>query len=537
MATLPTLAAGDVDTTNSDHEGETSATAPLQEIGSASDTSYIFEGNNQSFTSTAYLALEDLPADFDTMDTLSVQYRRWADTVSKNKTLDSVSIQIFQSDRSTALTNASTETFSGGLSDTTPTNSSVLTMSGVNTTAHKSVWDAAVVAISFTVSRSMGGNQDEYRISAFELTGTYTQRTPTAPTSRTLSAAAAGNQKVNLSWNAEDPETGAYPLPTYTIQKSTDGTNFTNHATGVTSQDSYQVTGLTNGQLYYLKITGTNASGSAVSNTVTITPAAFTLENTLEGGTDEAVINANASQSGPDAFDYFVNDTAVVYDTARASHGTVSMRSDHQSTASGVSQAGWDVSSIPLKTLFVRFYIYFPAPPSGQFKSVFTITRASGAAVVGRLSVNSTGQVTLWLKTGSSGVLGGWSTASSDPLTPNQWTRIEAMFNIKVDASTPASEVRIYDSPNSTTPTDTRTGGTIYELDDMDKAGFGIDATGPYGPLWIDSVKISDEDWIGPVSTASTSFQGKLGDLTVSKLYLGDLEVTGGYLGDIDLWA
>ena len=42
---------------------------------------------------------------------------------------------------------------------------------------------------------------------------------------------------------------------------------------------------------------------------------------------------------------------------------------------------------------------------------------------------------------------------------------------------------------------------------------------------------------VNPSSTASTSFQGKLGDLTVSKLYLGDLEVTGGYLGDIDLWA
>lgn len=37
--------------------------------------------------------------------------------------------------------------------------------------------------------------------------------------------------------------------------------------------------------------------------------------------------------------------------------------------------------------------------------------------------------------------------------------------------------------------------------------------------------------------TGSTSFQGKLGDLTVSKMYLGDTEVTGGYLGDIDLWA
>lgn len=536
MATLPTLGAGDVDTTNSDHEGQTSATAPLQEIGSANDTSYIFEGNNQSFTSTAYLALEDVPADFGTMDTLSVQYRRWADQVTNNKTLDSITVQIFQSDLSTALTNAQTTNLIGGLSDTTPTNSGTFSMSGLDTTAPKSVWDGAVVAISFSVTRSMGGNQDEYRISAFELTGTYTQRTASAPTSRTLSAAAAGSQKVNLSWNAEDIDTGAYPLPTYTIQKSTDGTNFTNHATGVTSQDSYQVTGLTNNQLYYLKITGTNASGSAVSNTVTITPAAFVRENTLEGGTDEAAISTNASQSGPDAFDYFVNDTAVVYDTARASHGTVSMRSERLTNQIGASQAGWDVSSLPLKTLFVRFYLYFPAPATGEFHVIFKIERPDGAALA-YLMINSTGTVSIFTKSGSGGSLGGNPTSGS--LTPNQWTRIEAMFNIYVDGSEPLSEVRIYDSPNSTTATSTRTISRIYELDSFGNVLFGIrqQYSSSYGPLWIDSVKVSDEDWIGPVSTASTSFQGKLGDLTVSKMYLGDTEVTGGYLGDINLWS
>jgi hypothetical protein len=42
---------------------------------------------------------------------------------------------------------------------------------------------------------------------------------------------------------------------------------------------------------------------------------------------------------------------------------------------------------------------------------------------------------------------------------------------------------------------------------------------------------------VNPGAGGTESFQGKLGDLTVSKMYLGDTEVTGGYLGDINLWA
>lgn len=42
---------------------------------------------------------------------------------------------------------------------------------------------------------------------------------------------------------------------------------------------------------------------------------------------------------------------------------------------------------------------------------------------------------------------------------------------------------------------------------------------------------------INGAATASTVFQGKLGDLSISKMYLGDTEVTGAYLGDINLFS
>jgi hypothetical protein len=496
----------------------------LQEIGSANDTSYIFEGNNSTFLSTAYLSLEDLPADFDTMDTLSVQYRRWADTVSANKTLNGVWIQVLQSDRSTALTNIKVESFSGGLSDTTPTNSSVLTMTGVNTTAAKSVWDAAVVAITFSVTRSMGGNQDEYRVSAFELTGTYTLKTPTAPTSRTLSAAdpASSGGEVDLSWNED---TAAYPNPTYTIEKSTDGTNFTTHATGVTNPTSYTVTGLTNNQLYYFRITGTNASGSAVSNTASATPTAFSRENTLEGGTDEDAINANASDSGPDAFDLFYSNTAAVYDTARAKGGTVSMRTEHSGTT-GSSMAGWTFTSNTQSgpgvgsSLYTRFYFYATSAPSADV----TIVRYgdSSDSVNAYIDFLSTGVFKL-------SVSGSGSATLSTSTSLNTWVRVEARLG------SVNSTIRLFNTTESTTATESVNDGYIQSA--VGTVRFGVNATTAGGPFWWDSLALSAEDWIGPESTASTSFQGKLGDLTVSKLYLGDTEVTGGYLGDIDLWA
>ncbi len=524
MATLPTLAAGDVDTTNSDHEGQTSATAPLQEIGSASDTSYIFEGTNRSLTSTAYLALENMPTDFETMDTLSFQYRAFADQVTANKTLDSISIQIFQFDRSTALTNASTVNYIGGLSNTTPTNSGVFSLTGVDTTSAKSVWDGAVVAISFTVSRSMGGNQDEYRISAFELTGTYTQRTPTAPTSRTLSAVSANSNKVDLSWNAD---TAAYPAPTYTIEKSTDGTNFTTHATGVTSQDDYRVTGLTNDQLYYFKITGTNTAGSAVSNTASATPSEFVRENTLEGGTDEAEINSNAGQSGPDSFDIFYNGNAVVYDTARAKSGTVSMRAEKTGGSLTSSAVGWDCPN-NLDNLYIRFYMYITAYPSNNAQEIVSANEVSSSFSAAFIQLNTNGTLSIHPRSRA-------SASTTSTVAQNQWVRVEASFSKDSNVD---CVVKLYNNPDSTTPTDTATALDYSNFTYIDNIVFGIwETSTAYGPYWIDSVKVSDEDWVGPESTASTSFQGKLGDLTVSKMYLGDLEVTGGYLGDIDLWA
>lgn len=104
--------------------------------------------------------------------------------------------------------------------------------------------------------------------------GSWIGSTPIAPTARTLSATVSGATSVTLSWNED---TASWPVPTYTVQKSTNGSTFANHVVGSTGQTGFAVTGLTTGQQYWFKVIGTNSAGSATSNTVgPIVPVSLT---------------------------------------------------------------------------------------------------------------------------------------------------------------------------------------------------------------------------------------------------------------------
>ena len=90
-----------------------------------------------------------------------------------------------------------------------------------------------------------------------------------APSAPTNLAATPGNAQVSLSWTASSGATS------YNIYRGTSsGNESTTVATGVTTT-SYTNTGLTNGTMYYYRITATNSSGtSGYSNEATATPTA-----------------------------------------------------------------------------------------------------------------------------------------------------------------------------------------------------------------------------------------------------------------------
>jgi hypothetical protein len=176
---LGIITPGTFDATNSDAVFSIIGTDPVLEkfTDPSPDADYLVDSTNTTHTATAYFAMGDTPSNFGTMTTISAQLRFVKDVDGANKEWNGIQVQIFQSDRSTALTNPVWVAGDGNIGTdivgTTATTGSVTALTGVNTSADKTVWDAAVVAITYDVNRLKGGTTDEYRVTAAELTGTY----------------------------------------------------------------------------------------------------------------------------------------------------------------------------------------------------------------------------------------------------------------------------------------------------------------------------------------------------------------------------
>jgi titin len=86
---------------------------------------------------------------------------------------------------------------------------------------------------------------------------------PAAPKALTITA----SSQINLAWtDASTNETG------FRIERSTDGTSFTQLTTTGANTTTYTNSGLTEGTLYYYRVRATNTAGnSAYSNTVSAT--------------------------------------------------------------------------------------------------------------------------------------------------------------------------------------------------------------------------------------------------------------------------
>ena len=150
----------------------------LEVIASPDDADYVYDATNSTHTGVAQFALGNTPADLGNVDTVSIRLRyAWASGTQVN-TWDTLTARIFKSDGTTALTNAAT--LATGITTTTITNSSVVAFTGVDTAATKAEWDAAVVRISWGISKVKGGDTIRKNVYAAEVTGTYTEAAPTA---------------------------------------------------------------------------------------------------------------------------------------------------------------------------------------------------------------------------------------------------------------------------------------------------------------------------------------------------------------------
>lgn len=173
MASLPTLALGTY--TNISSTAIQGSDPVLEVIASLDDADYVYDATNSTHTGEASFALDNMPSDFSSMLTLAVRLRyHWA-TGTQTNSWDTLRARVFKSDGTTALTDL--VTVASAITTTTATNSSVISFTGVSTTATKADWDGAVVRIYFYITKSKTGDTVQKRVTAGELTGTYTAGT------------------------------------------------------------------------------------------------------------------------------------------------------------------------------------------------------------------------------------------------------------------------------------------------------------------------------------------------------------------------
>jgi hypothetical protein len=169
MANLGTLTAGIV--ASSFNISINGAEPVLEAIASSNDGSYLYANLNSTHTGFANLLYADMPTDFKHMETLSCRLRYLAAAAQTN-TWNSLSVTVIAEDGTTILAGPTT-IVAGPITATTGTNSSVVALTGVNTSASQTDWNDAVLRITWSVTRNKGGDSIQKRVTAAELTGTY----------------------------------------------------------------------------------------------------------------------------------------------------------------------------------------------------------------------------------------------------------------------------------------------------------------------------------------------------------------------------
>lgn len=217
--------------------------------------------------------------------------------------------------------------------------------------------------------------------------------------------------------------------------------------------------------------------------------------NSFESGqpSGTAISNANSGGGAGRAIDTTAG--TVTYDTAHVHGGTLAMKVDM--AAGTTSQVRWlDVADQAGTVGYIRFYLYLTALPS-QNLSVAYITDHGNLFLI-RVRIRPTGIIDL-IDQGVQ-ILG----TTTNAVAIGQWVRVEV--KVTCSATTGVGQIRIYNSPESLTPTEDLTTTVSPANTGSTKPGGwrfgGLTTTAASDVFWIDDVASSDVDWIGPTATS-----------------------------------
>lgn len=169
MATLNTLLVNGNSTTQTTQWAVGTFTN-IDEGISAADGLEIGDDTNSSVDEFAYFSLSNVNADFGSMDTININIRyRVLGAQTNNRSLFAQVI----TDESTPVSLTTERTIATNITNTTATNSGVLSMT-ISGTPSKAQWDNALIRLRLNIVRNKGGDTNGIRVDTLELTGTYT---------------------------------------------------------------------------------------------------------------------------------------------------------------------------------------------------------------------------------------------------------------------------------------------------------------------------------------------------------------------------
>lgn len=214
------------------------------------------------------------------------------------------------------------------------------------------------------------------------------------------------------------------------------------------------------------------------------------LINSFEGGTDGVAIStSNSGGSSGDAFNTITGTEALF--TNVQTRGGMAAR---VSAAAAAASTNWTGLGSLTSSVYFRGYFYLPANPSG---SALPVIRAdnSSATRCGELAITTGGKLV-----GRNAAGANTATTGATSVTLNAWFRLE----LRMVASTTVGviEWRLYNSPDSTSITETATDSSLVLAANIDGVRWGFPDGSPTTPtVYWDDIAVSTTDWIGPVSS------------------------------------
>ena len=309
-----------------------------------------------------------------------------------------------------------------------------------------------------------------FKVSAINTVGTGTAsavQTATPPTTvpglPTLSALTAGDAEISLSWTAPSSNGGA-SITSYKIEQSTTsataGFNVT-YGTGSTAT-SNTITGLTNGQAYWFKVSAINSVGTSTASAVqTATPptvpGAPTLATPTTGSAQISLSWTAPSSNGGASITSYKIEQSTTSATAgfNVTYGTGSTATSNTITGLTNGQAYWfKVSAINSVGTSTASAVQTATPPtvpgaptlatpttgSAQISLSWTAPSSNGGASITSYKIE---QSTTSATAGFNVTYGTGSTATSNTITgltngQAYWFKVSAINSVGTSTASPA---------------------------------------------------------------------------------------------------